>query len=248
MIAVCYTGDKRFNYKLTFLNHKKLFDKLSEIGNLKFYFFTKDLPERGICPYDDNQPDLAIEGKYRRGQGGAVQTWDFMNATSLVDENIVIRMRTDTWFHDSAIDVISNELKEIVDGKTDIAFFGSDLINGNVGKEFEKIFLDPNHITKIQDFIIIANKTKILSPSEVYERIEATHPKKRRSGNKIFRYCLPDGVNAYTILCKIYLIRKFYKDEQDEITIFKDYLESYGTVSKVPELQEAYNWLEEHTE
>lgn len=243
MIAICYTGDKRHNLSLTLQNHKKLIDKLSEIAECKVYWFTKDTTERGNCPYDDNSPDLSVDGKYRRGQGGAVQTWDFMNSISKVEENIVIRMRSDTWFQETAIDVIFNELKEVVSGNTDIAFFGSDLINGNVGKEFEKIFLDPMHINKIQDFIIIADKTKILSPDEVYSKIELTHPKKRRSGNKIFRYCIPPGAKAYTILCKIYLIRKFYDSDPPELTIFKDYLDSYGNPDEYEELRQAHRWL-----
>ncbi len=243
MIAICYTGDKRHNTTLTLENHKKLIDEISKVGECTVYWFTKDTKKRGVCPYDDNTPDLSVEGKYRRGQGGAVQTWDFMNSVGRVKENIVIRMRTDTWFHDTAINVIVDELKEIISGNSDIAFFGSDLINGNVGKEREKIFVDTQHITKIQDFVIIADKTKILSPSEVYEKIDQTHPKKRRSGNKIFRYCIPQGAKAYTILCKIYLIRAYYETEPDELSIFKDYLDSYGSPDAHEELRQAHRWL-----
>lgn len=243
MIALCYTGDIRHNIELTLQNHKKLIDELSKIAECKVYWFTKDRKERGICPYDDNTPDGASTGTYRRGQGGAVQTWDFMNAISKVPENIVIRMRTDTWFHQTAIDVICKEIKEVISGNTDIAFLGSDLINNNVGKENEKLFVDRHQTGKIQDFIIVADKNKINTPKNVYDQIEAVAPKKRRSGNKIFRYAIPENSKAFTILCKIYLIRKHYEYEPHELEIFKDYLNSYGSPKDYPELMPAHRWL-----
>jgi hypothetical protein len=243
MIAVCYTGDKRHNYSLTLTNHQKLFDKLSELEKIKVYWFTKDTSDRGVCPYDDNSSDQSHQGKYRLGQGGAIQTWDFVNAISKVKENIIIRMRTDTWFHDTAIEVIFNEVKEVLDGRTDIAFFGSDLINDNVGKEFEKIFVNPHHVNRIQDFIIVTDKRKIYSPIDVIKIIDETHPKKRGNGNKTFRYCIPNESKAYTILCKIYLIRKFYEAEPAELDIFEDYLKSYGAPEKFENLIPAYTYL-----
>lgn len=247
MIALCYTGDKRHNTDLTLANHAKLINELSKLGECKTYWFIKGTKARGVCPYDEGDPDKSKEGVYRIGQGGAIQTWDFMNSISNVPEKIVIRMRTDTWFHSTAIDVIVNEVKEIIAGNTDIAFLGSDLINGNVGKEFEKIFVNPDHTGKIQDFVIVADKTKIRSKEDVYAQIDGVAPKKRRSGNKIFRYVIPAGAKAYTILCKIYLIRKHYESEPSEVSIFKDYLESYGTEEKYPELRVAYKWLRKNS-
>lgn len=243
MIALCYTGDRRHNVDLTLQNHANLITALSKIGECKTYWFTKDTTARGVCPYDNGDADKSADGVYRIGQGGAVQTWDFMNSINNVQEDIVIRMRTDTWFHPTAIDVIVNEVKEVILGNTDIAFLGSDLINGNVGKEFEKIFVNPDHTGKIQDFVIVANKTKIRTKEDVYAQIDNVAPKKRRSGNKIFRYVIPSGAKAYTILCKIYLIRKYYTQEPDEIYIFKDYLESYGSEKEYPDLRVAYKWL-----
>jgi hypothetical protein len=246
MIAVCYTGDKRYNYTLTLQNHKKLLDQLSKLGKVNTYWFTKDSPERGVCPYDDNSPDESAEGRYRRGQGGAVQLWDFINAMQKVKETIVIRMRTDTWFTDGAIEIIENELKNVIAGETAIAFFGSDLVNNNVGKDYERIFVNPEHISRIQDFIIITDKTKIRTPQEMIDNIEKVHPKKRSSGNKIFRFPIIAGSNAYTILCKIYLIRKFYETEPSELDIFEDYLNSYADPMRedIRELlSPAYSWL-----
>lgn len=243
MIAVCYTGDIRGNQEIAKANHKKLFDKLSALAKINIYWFTKNTSARGECPYEENIPD----DRYRRGQGGAIQVWDFVNAIYSVNETYVIRMRTDTWFTDSAIEIIFNETREVLEGRTDVAFFGSDLINNNQGTDYKKIFVDINGVARIQDFIVVANKNKLRSKQDIYDTIEATKPKKRRSGNKLFRYIIVNGSNAYTILCHIFLIRKNYPSTPNDMEVFKDYLDSYSDPKFDELLKPAYDWLHKQT-
>jgi hypothetical protein len=55
-----------------------------------------------------------IKEELRRGQGGGVQVWQFMNAVRLTKNPYVIRMRTDNWFTEKSIEVVIKELKEIL--------------------------------------------------------------------------------------------------------------------------------------
>ena len=70
VMAIFYTGDKRHNIDIAKQNHQKLFDRLKDIVDINLYWFTKDDPGRGVCPFEEGDP--ALDNVYRRGQGGAV--------------------------------------------------------------------------------------------------------------------------------------------------------------------------------
>jgi hypothetical protein len=240
MISVFYTGDRRHNEKVMQINHFKFLKSLAQIDTVGVNFYTKDFQDRGECPFDEGGPDT----KLRRGQGGAVQVWDFVTSVDRSQGDIVIKLRTDVWFTESSIDVISKQVKDIVDGKSDIVFFGSDLVNDNQGKENEVIPIAHGDPPRIQDFVIAARKNKLTPSAQVIQDLLNISPKKRRSGNKTFRDIVPNNVTAYTVLCHLWLIRKWYDDYPDNHTVCGDYIQSYIDDGKNVDdiLLPALNW------
>jgi hypothetical protein len=233
-LAIFYTGDVRHNQEIAEINHKKLIARLREICEVNVYKFTRDDPLRGHCPYDDvNQPDT----RYRRGQGGAIQVWDFLRGVDRTTEDVVMKLRTDLWFTNSSIDVICNEMKEVIEGRTDIAYFGSDWVNDTAGEIDRKLSFHVDQEGVIQDFVIIARRAKLNSFQEVISHLDTVNPNKRRSGNKTFRYIIPVGpgvpgfreqrASVYRILCQIWLIRRDYINIPIDDDVCRDYLQSY---------------------
>ena len=102
MIDIVYTGDLRSTKSVCEQNHKMFFDELDKVAKYRVHDFTvpnladiisspgeKDFTP---CPFDRGGPDIAPIKYYdrkfqRRGQGGAVQVWQFMNA---VDRKSVV--------------------------------------------------------------------------------------------------------------------------------------------------------------
>lgn len=233
MLAIFYTGDVRHNTGLTYKNHKKLFEKIKRITQFNVYYFTRNDPDRGICPYDPPAEQNDPDNVYRRGQGGAVQLWDFLRGVQRTTEPYVLRLRTDVWLTESAMTGICNEIKNMIDGNGDIFYFGSDWINENAGIVYEKspILIDSDKT--IQDFIILAKRDKITSFDECIESINKVVPNKRRSGNKMFRYLIPltseriQLANPFRVLCQVWLVRKTYTEYPSDNEVCKDYIQSY---------------------
>jgi hypothetical protein len=254
-LAVFYTGDVRHNQFIATANHNKLITALKVV---KIYNFTKSDPERGLCPYDDGEPDTV----YRRGQGGAIQVWDFCQGVDRTTEDIVLRLRTDIWFTDSSIDVIVNELKLMIDNQADITYFGSDWVNQTVGVINLKLPVHIDHDPVVQDFVILAQRSKIKSTSSVIDDLAKVIPNKRRSGNKTFRYIIPTepGVPGFRnqlaivhrILCQIWLIRQDYVTYPTDNIVCRDYIQSYIVDDKAKQgkknlvyphpMQDGVNW------
>ena len=262
MIAVFYTGDHRHNIELTLQNHEKLLQRLREITFVNVYWFTRNDPERGICPYD---PPVGVDDSdnaYRRGQGGAVQVWDFMRGVERTYEEFVLRLRTDVWFTDSSIDVICREIHEIITNNYGIGFFGSDWVNQTAGAVDIKLEVDVNLEPHVQDFVIFARRDSLKSFDDVIAHLDTVNPNKRRSGNKTFRYIVPQRIfgpgrqeqtiKTCRILCQIWLVRQNYSEYPDDMLVCKDYIQSYIFDEKakagkknllVPHpMQDAVNW------
>ena len=234
VMAIFYTGDKRHNLEIVKQNHQRLFDRLKEIIDINVYWFTKDDPGRGVCPFEEGDPNL--DNAYRRGQGGGIQVWDFYRSCERTTESYVMRLRTDVWFTDSSISIVCEEIKKILAGKTDIAFFGSDWIHANAGKIYHKMVVIDGVPGGVQDFAIVANRSQLKSGKEVIEYITSLPAKKRRSGNNLFKLLISmtktehfyfQDVNAFRILCQTWLIRKTYTSYPSDNDVCKDYIQSY---------------------
>jgi len=223
MISIFYTGDKRHNSEIMRQNHSALFDRLKMLDSIDVQFYTKDYPNRGECPFDEGGADT----KLRRGQGGAVQVWDFVTSVDRSQGEIVLKLRTDIWFTESSLEVVVKHVQDIIAGNTDIVFFGSDLVNDNQGKIHEVIPIRNGDPPRIQDFVIAARKDKLTPSQNVIQDLLNISPKKRRSGNKTFRDIVPNNVVAFTVLCHLWLIRRWYDQYPSNHTVCGDYIQSY---------------------
>jgi len=173
----------------------------------------------------------------------------------------VMRLRTDVWFTDSSISILCEEIKKILAGKTDIAFFGSDWIHANAGKIYHKMVVIDGVPGGVQDFAIVANRSQLKPGKEVIDYITSLPAKKRRSGNNLFKLLISmtktehfyfQDVNAFRILCQTWLIRKTYTSYPTDNEVCKDYIQSYilddkSEISKktfvIPHpMQDAVNW------
>ena len=262
MIAVFYTGDVRHNQDIAAANHKLLIDRLNKLAPVNVYRFTRDDPNRGACPYDPpiniDDPDIV----YRRGQGGAVQVWDFMRGVQRTQEPIIVRLRTDLWFTASSIEVVVNEVQALINNEYGVAYFGSDWVNDTIGVENLKLNVDINYDPHVQDFVVAARRDSLNSFESVMAKMDEVIPNKRRSGNKTFRYIVPikqvgknvqeQTVKTYRILCQVYLIRQDYSKYPDDTLVCRDYIQSYIVDDKAKlgkknlmlphPMQDAVNW------
>jgi hypothetical protein len=259
-MAIFYTGDIRHNQEIIKLNHQKLFDRIAELIQYNVYWFTKNDAGRGECPYEEGDPNLDII--YRRGQGGAIQVWDFMRSVQRTSEEYILRLRTDVWFTETSIDCICFELKEMLERQSEIAYFGSDWIHGHAGKINLRLPFDLNYEAVVQDFVVLANRNKIRSFDDVIEHLNKVIPNKRRSGNKAFRFIIPHEETSlfekkqlaivHRILCQIWLIRKDYSSMPTDTDVCRDYIQSYIADEKTKvgkkqlitphPMQDAVNW------
>lgn len=236
MIAIFYTGDVRHNQNTAMQNHQLLFDKLQKIIPFNIYHFTRDDAQRGLCPYDPPTDIEDPDNRYRRGQGGAVQVWDFMRGVQRTTEEYVMKLRTDVWFTESAVDTICFEIQEMLAQRSDIAYFGSDWINENAGKINDRLPIHIDFDNSIQDFVVLARRSKLKSFDNVINDLDTLNPNKRRSGNKTFRYIIPAEhgtgmrtqlATVYRTLCQIWLIRQNYDQYPTDMQVCKDYIQSY---------------------
>ena len=236
MIDVVYTGDIRSTQDVARKNHQLFFDELSKISTYEVHQFTAPDGEKNFtpCPFDRGGKDTYwIKETLRRGQGGGVQVWQFMNAVRLTKNPFIIRMRTDNWFTKKSIDVVIKELKAIMNKEYEIAFFGSNWLEGAIGEEHDKILLSKRDQLEVpirtEDFVIVAKRDGIKDFDETLNGLIAIKGANGiRSGNKCFRFIIPQKSEAYKHLCQIYLMRTTYnKDYPTDKQVCYDYLMSY---------------------
>jgi hypothetical protein len=240
MIDVVYTGDIRHNQEFIKKNNQPFFDKLKEITEFKIHDFTNPNGEKDFtpCPFDRGGPDIAPIKYYdrkfqRRGQGGAVQVWQFMNAVELTENPFILKMRTDVWLTKDSIEVLIKEIKRVLNKEYEVAYFGSDWLDETIGvkhltyvvKESEK--LPPDLPT--QDFIIMANRNGLKDFNETIDELkELSGGSLVRSGNRCFRYILKEVMTkAFRHVCQMYCVRQYYKDYPTTKQVCYDYLMSY---------------------
>jgi hypothetical protein len=212
MIAIVYVGEERFK-KTGLANHRRFLNVIEKKYPCKTYFLTKDLIGR------ESFPDFY--------EGGNIQVWDFAQAVNRVSEKIIIRIRTDVWVNEAAVDAIIKELENVVNGVQDVSFLGPRL-KTDYWHEYHRYPIAGVGDT-VQDFIIIVNKEKIL---DFQSLLEVANRGQCKSGNKIFGNIVKPETKAYHALCPIYLIRTHYKRPTDAI-VGLDFYIWYGKKSKV---------------
>ena len=201
-IAVVYIGQRKFD-KTSTANHQALIELLKTQHTVNVYDFTR--------------PGPSTSGPFQ--SSGGVQVWDFLQAVKSVDEDIVIKLRTDTWFTNNSMPVILNELDEIVNNNNDVAFMGVDFTN-----HYDKLH-ERNDATnkKVTDFAVIARRSSLDAEESIVTRLNGP---KHKSGNVMFKYILAPDARAVSVSCQMYLLRKDY-DAPSNWQIYSDWTSEY---------------------
>ena len=201
-IAVVYIGQRKFD-KTSTANHQTLIELLKTQHTVNVYDFTR--------------PGPSTSGPFQ--SSGGVQVWDFLQAVKSVDEDIVIKLRTDTWFTNNSMPVILNELDEIVNNNNDVAFIGVDFTN-----HYDKLH-ERNDATnkKVTDFAVIARRSSLDAEESIVTRLNGP---KHKSGNVMFKYILAPDARAVSVSCQMYLLRKDY-DAPSNWQIYSDWTSEY---------------------
>ena len=201
-ISVVYIGQRKFD-KTSRANHNKLIELLKIKYEINVYDFTRSGP--------------STTGPFQ--SSGGVQVWDFLQAVKQVKEDIIIKLRTDTWFTNSSMPVILNELDEIVNNNNDVAFMGVDFTN-HYNKLHERT--DATN-KKVTDFAIIARRSSLDTEESIVTRLNGP---KHKSGNVMFKYILAPDARAVSVSCQMYLLRKDY-DTPSNWQIYSDWTSEY---------------------
>lgn len=205
-IGIIQTGLKRF-YNTAKFNHKKLYDTLSKRYGITVYDFYRDKADPN-CPFD---------------QSGKVQVYDFLTAKDQVQEDIIIKIRSDVYFTRSSIEVVCKEIDNVISGESDIVFMGIDFMN-----DFSEVHKREDARTvkghKVTDFVVIARKDKVSDTGEIIELLK--HSVKDKSGNKTFNLIMSDTAVAKKVSCQMYILRKEY-DSFENWQIYWDWCSQY---------------------
>ena len=201
-IAVVYIGQRKFD-KTSTANHQTLIELLKTQHTVNIYDFTR--------------PGPSTDGPFT--SSGGVQVWDFLQAVKSVDEDIIIKLRTDLWFTRNSMAVVASELNEIVNGNNDVAFMGVDFTN-----HYDKLHnrIDATN-KKVTDFAIISRRSSLDTEESIVTRLNGP---KHKSGNVMFKYILAPEARAVSISCQMYLLRKDY-DTPDNWQIYHDWTSEY---------------------
>ncbi len=202
-IAVVYIGQRKFD-TTSRANHDRLFELLRTKYEINVYDFTRSGP--------------STTGPFQ--SSGGVQVWDFLQAVKQVNEDIVIKLRTDTWFTNNSMPVILNELDEIVNNNNDVAFMGIDFTN-HYDKLHER--LDASATKKVTDFVVIAKRSSLDTEEFIITRLNGP---KHKSGNVMFKYILAPDTRALSVSCQIYLLRKDYQ-APNNWQVYSDWTSEY---------------------
>jgi hypothetical protein len=211
MIGIVYIGQPRFK-ESTKLNHQLLFDRLSEVYKIKIYDLSTDM--RSGCRFN---PEV-LESR------GNLQLWDFADCIDKVDEDIIIKIRTDLWFTPSSIETIFLELENIVKENQDVSFLGH-----NFKKTYAEKYLKYSNIKQtdnVRDLVIIFNKLSIRDPKEIFRLNEKFGFV--RSGNKIHGQILKDTTRAANVFCQLYLVRENLPKNIDPWTVCYKFIASWN--------------------
>lgn len=200
--AVVYIGQRKFD-TTSRANHDRLFELLRTKYDINVYDFTRSGP--------------STTGPFQ--SSGGVQVWDFLQAVKSVDEDIVIKFRTDLWFTRNSMSVVLSELNEVVNGNNDVAFMGVDFTN-----HYDKLHdrIDATN-KKVTDFAIIARRSSLDTEESIVTRLNGP---KHKSGNVMFKYILSPEARAVSVSCQMYLLRKDY-DAPSNWQIYSDWTSEY---------------------
>ena len=226
MIAVIYTGFDRFR-DVVQSTHDRLFDSLKTIDEIKIYNFTKPNKNRPFCKYDEHDAR------------GAIQVFDLLWALDSIQETLFIKLRSDLWLTDNAINIIVEELKHVKDNKQDLSLIGWHFHGWDFDQPYGKTTTKESG-KHTQDFVVIAKKDTMDSKENIFAKINDRDIGSLYTGNKIIRDLIRDHSKSYTVKTHMYLIRNGITINSNIDEIVAAYMASYGGKGKAHPYRDWY--------
>jgi hypothetical protein len=213
-IGLLLIGLKRYA-NTTRTNHEKLFSILEKRYGVKIYDYYRET-EDPTCPFNNS---------------GQIQVFDFLKGMKNINEQVLVKIRSDVYFTNSSIDVLIQEIENVISGESDIVYLGIDFkyhYDSVHRREDARI----THNNKVTDFVIIARKNKVANENSVMDLIRI-YPQ-ITSGNQTFLFIMSNFAIAKKVSCQMYLVRKdyFYLDNWQ---IYYDWCMQYKNSEKAQE-------------
>jgi hypothetical protein len=218
MIAIIYIGFDRFR-DITRENHNRLFEKIKTVDDIKIHNFIKPNKRRPYCVYDEHDAR------------GAIQVFDLIWALNSIEETLFIKIRTDLWFSEDAMNIIVDELKRVKNNEQDLSLLGWHFHGWEFDQPYGKMTTAESG-KHTQDFVVIAKKETLDSQDNIFAKMNARDVGALYTGNKIIRDIVRDHNNAYTVKTHMYLIRDGITANSSIHDIVLTYMASYGGKGK----------------
>ena len=226
MIAIIYTGFDRFR-DVTQENHNQLFEKLKTVDEISIYNFTKPNKKRPFCIYDEHDAR------------GAIQVFDLLWALDSIKESLFIKIRTDLWFSEDAMNVIVEELKKVKNDEQDLSLLGWHFHGWDFDQPYGKMTTGESG-KHTQDFVVIAKKDTMDSKENIFAKMNNREMGALYTGNKVIRDLIKDHDNAYTVKTHMYIIRDGITTRSSINDIVLAYMASYGGKGKAHPYRDWY--------
>jgi hypothetical protein len=188
-IGIFFNGENRYN-TVSQENHRDFINLIKEKYRVNVYDLTIENIERNVCPYIES---------------GSVQLWDFVKSIDIIQEEILIKLRTDLWITPSATNTILAELEKTINNDQDVSFLGYAHKNHFSDKYKKYPVLG---FENVRDLVIIVNKKTLLESEKILDLLKEEGENK--SGNLVYGKILKPTTRAYNVYCQLYLIRKNY--------------------------------------
>lgn len=196
MIALVYIGEPRYK-EFTRTNHEHMLDLLRQNWPVTVYNFTWDNLDRSACTYE---------------LSGQRQVWDFYTALNHIQEDIIVKVRTDIWFGEGAADALLQEVSQIVEQNHDVSFIGAEFFEA-YDQTYQRVPVE--QVAKVQDFCVVVNRKHIADYNTVMDKL--SNGKQFKSGNKTWQFILTEDSRAYTVRGQFYLVRNDQADSEWQI-------------------------------
>ena len=220
MIAILQIGLRR-KFEICENNHKQVYESLSNKYKTKVYDFYKDTAK---TPNPFKSP-------------GKIQVYDFMAGCEQIEEDVVVKFRSDIYITNIAKEVLLKEIDNVISGTADIVFLGTNIHNDY--KETYKRYENARSCVKINDFIIIARKNSLKSKDLVTDELK--NDIEGDSGNHYFHKIVLPNTKAINVSTQIYLVRKDFAEPIDVWSVYYNWAYSY-----VYKATKQHNWIRDN--
>lgn len=207
MFAVTYTGAQRFvNY--TCMNHEKMFHALRSNWPISIYNYTQPNINRSHYPIVEHSEILEI--------------FDLYQALDNISEPCIVKLRTDLWFTDAAIEVMIQECSLVADRKLDVSFIGMEL-SEDYATDYKRHIVDKS--VKLQDSVIIGRISELQPSTVALSNLQ--NDRKAVSVNRGLRHIIKADSKAASVHTQLPLVVDDYVTADDR-QLTMAYINVYG--------------------